>query len=108
MEAQLSRLHAENAALREGGGLRDELQIATDQLREALDSKAQLQIAMASQVHAHEDVARAHHARARAWPYRRAWRGGRVRACAHRHGVLLPGPAHLCNPCLYAGPPRAY
>lgn len=49
MEAQLSRLHAENAALREGGGLRDELQIATEQLREALDSKAQLQIAMTAQ-----------------------------------------------------------
>ena len=57
MEAQLQRLHAENAALREGGGMRDELALATQQLRDALDAKAQLQLALTAQVRrAHAEV----------------------------------------------------
>jgi chromosome segregation ATPase len=56
MEAQLARLHAENASLREGGGLKDELAVAHEQLREALESKSQLQIAMASQVRRRRDA----------------------------------------------------
>ena len=50
MEAQLQRLHAENNALREGGGLRDEVSVLTQQLRDALESKAELQAALAYQV----------------------------------------------------------
>ena len=32
MEAQLQRMHAENASLREGGGLEDELLVASEQV----------------------------------------------------------------------------
>ena len=32
MEAQLQRMHAENASLREGGGLEDELLLASEQV----------------------------------------------------------------------------
>jgi len=50
MEAQLQRLHSENAALREGGGLHDELTAIQEQLREALHAKDALRVAMARQV----------------------------------------------------------
>ena len=50
MEAQLQRLHAENASLREGGGLRDEVSVLTQQLRDALEAKAELQAALTHQV----------------------------------------------------------
>ena len=50
MEAQLARLHTENAALREGGGLKDELAVAHEQLRDSLEAKAEMQIAMALQM----------------------------------------------------------
>ena len=50
MEAQLTRMHAENAGLRDGGGVRDELAATTSQLRDALESKQELQLAMSQQV----------------------------------------------------------
>ena len=50
MEAQLQRLHNENSSLRAGGGLRDELALATEQLKDALDAKLELQLALTSQV----------------------------------------------------------
>ena len=57
MEAQLQRLHAENRSLREGGGLTDEIALVTQQLREALHAKSELQLALTSQVRrAHAEV----------------------------------------------------
>lgn len=48
-KAQLSRLHAENSGLHEGGILRDELGRTTSLLREALESKHHLQLTMSAQ-----------------------------------------------------------
>ena len=50
MESQLQRLHTENAALRAGGGLRDELASVTQQLKNTLSAKTELQLALAMQV----------------------------------------------------------
>ena len=50
MEAQLQRMHAENASLREGGGLEAELELASEQLKTALEGKELLRVGLMAQV----------------------------------------------------------